>query len=239
MKKYPALYISGGDTFLANLSSTHILLFSITIHHLPISEWGIFVKAGVMTTQLVGAFWLKWNETQHVLKSQLFPTCSIRVTHAKWPCNMLTFVPCVIWGHKCPACHNTHLHSSCKTVPSPGELASLIHNSGWQGDRLTNVTELVSPELLHTWLDLLHPPTSPRVRKPLHLCLNRWQTMPCSQCHSPREGNQATKGLSQAGREWGEPWWSPLEILELWSPNNLNLNLGSFTYSLQDSGHVT
>ena len=174
MKKYPALYISLGDTFLANLSSAHILLFFFTIHNLPISEWGTFVKAGVMTTQLAGAFWLKWNEIQHFLKSQLFPTCSIRVTCAKWACNILTFVPCGSWVHKCPACLNTHLHSSCKTGPSPGELTSLIHNSGWQGDRLTNVTELASPELLHTRLDLLHPPTSPRVRNPLHLCLIRW-----------------------------------------------------------------
>lgn len=137
---------------------------------------------------------------QHFLKSQLFPTCFIRVKRVKWACNILTFVPCGIWDHKCPACHNTHLHSACKTGPSPGELTSLICNSGWQGDRLPNVTELIPPALLQTGLDLLHPPTSLQVRKPLHLCLNRWQTV---QCHSPGDGNKVAKEFSQTGRQLG------------------------------------
>lgn len=133
--------------------------------HLPDSEWGKFVKAGVTTTQRVCAFWLKWNAMQHFLKSQLFPTCSIRTKHAKWAYNILTFVPCGIWGHKCPACHSSHLHSSCKSGPSLGEHTSLIHNSGWQGDRLPAVMELGSPARLHTgWTCCTHPPTSPRVR---------------------------------------------------------------------------
>ena len=77
---------------------------------------------------------------------------------------------------------------------------------------LPNVTELISPALLHIGLDLLHPPTSLQVSKPLHPCPNRWQTI---QCHSPRDGNKAAKELSQAGRQRGEPWRSPLEILKL------------------------
>ena len=201
-----------GGILSLTFSLAHILLFVPTIPSLPISERGKFVKSGVTTTQRVYVFWQKWNEMQHFLKSQLFPTCFIRVKHAKWACNILTFVPCGIWGHKCPACHNTHLHSACKTGPSPGELTSLIRNSGWPGDRLPNVTELISPALLHIGLDLLHPPTSLQVSKPLHPCPNRWQTI---QCHSPRDGNKAAKELSQAGRQRGEPWRSPLEILKL------------------------
>lgn len=193
----------------------------------------------------MGAFWLKWNEMQHFLKSQLFPTCSIRVTHAKWPCNILTFVPCVIWDHKCPACHNTHLHSSCKTVPFPGELTSLIHNSGWQGDRLTNVTELVSPELLHTWLDLLHPPTSPRDQEaspPVskQMADNAMQPMPFPKRRKPGyqgivPGRERVRGalMKSTGNTWAleskqpefESWLFYLFITRLWTCYLTSLSL--------------
>lgn len=108
---------------------------------------------------------------QHFLKSQLFPTCSIRTKHAKWACNILTFVPCGIWGHKCPAYHNTHLHSSYKSGPSPGEHTSPIRNLEWQEDRLPDVTELVSPAL-HTSAHLPGPAA------PTHLTMGESGSFP-------------------------------------------------------------
>lgn len=204
------------------------------ITHLPISERGKFVKAGVTATQWVHAFWLKWNEMQHFFKSQLFPTCSIRVKHAKWACNILTFVPCGIWGHKCIAYHNTHLHNSCKSGPLPGEHIWPIHNSGWQGDRLPGVmgAGLSCPLhfCTHDWTCCMHP-TWPWVRKPLHLHLNRWQIIRCSRCHSPQEGNRTPNRISPGREITRGTLVKPSRITWDWE-TDLHLNLSAVTYSL-------
>lgn len=69
--------------------------------------------------------------------------------------------PVASGGHKCPAYHNTHLHSSCKSGPSLESIHSLfITQDEKETGCLTGGGDLVphALTLLHTWLDLLHAP---------------------------------------------------------------------------------
>lgn len=174
---------------------------------------------------------------RHFFKSQLFPTYFIRVKHAKWACNILTFVPCGIWATNILLII-AHLHSACKSRSFPVGHTWLIHSSVWPGDRLPGATEPVFLPCTSAHVDLPHLPTCPWDTKLSHLHLNMWQTAPHSQYHFLWK-DIGCPGTAQAGRHWGQPRWSPLGKSGLWNQTNQHWNLGSFTYSLQDLGHIT
>lgn len=103
---------------LCHLGPLHKLFFA---HHSSLANLRRWESVEAEGTQRA---WVPsdWKEVECSisLKANYFPTCFIRVKHAKWACNILTFVPCGIQGHKCPAYHNTCLHNACKTGLSPG-----------------------------------------------------------------------------------------------------------------------
>lgn len=120
--------------------------------------------------------------------------------------------PVASGDHKCPAYHNTHLHSSCKSGPSLGEQPWPIHNSWWEGDRLRTGGGGPGPSCPHTAAHMAGPAACTHVtwsQDGLHLHLNRWQASHVAS-HSLWEGNQAATGIA-SGKEMArgipmKPW---------------------------------